>query len=68
MLLEIAVGKHEKSPFRDELLQEGRKLVMAAIGMDQEAAARDPVPNQPFYLHLLSELPECWATPIGAYL
>ena len=55
--LQLAVGKLEKSPFCDELVQEGRELLFCALEFaGTKLPVRSRPDGQPFYLAAIEEL------------
>ena len=55
--LQLAVGKLEKSPFCDELVQEGRELLFCALEMaGTKLPVRSRPEGQPFFLAAIEEL------------
>ena len=55
--MQLALGRLEKSPFRDELVQEGRELLFCALELvGTKLPVRSRPEGQPFFLAALEEL------------
>ena len=50
---ELALGRHDRSPFTDELLREGRRRLVVICGGEGDFE-KEPSSRQPFYLKSLS--------------